>query len=287
MGGHLQTLLEGVEADAGQSIATLPLLTGTERQQLLVEWNTDQVEDDGKDEDGKDMLSHQLFEVQVKRTPDAVAVVFEDEQLTYGQLDRHANQLAHHLRALGVGPDVCVGICMERSPELVVAILGTLKAGGACVPMDPAYPLERLTFMLEDIQAPVVLTQERLLTLLSGYRTQAVCLDRGWERIAQESTELPVSNVTRTTLPLCSTPRGRPAGRRRSCGPTAGVVVSGLGNRRLFDYGRRSTPVEKPDRIHSFIHGGVLAVFHRCSNDCRSTGRRTGHCLPRQTHCQT
>jgi amino acid adenylation domain-containing protein len=200
MGGHFQTLLEGVVADAGQSIATLPLLTGTERQQLLVEWNTDQVEDDGKDEDGKNMFSHQLFEVQVRRTPDAVAVVFEDEQLTYGELDRHANQLAHHLRAVGVGPDVCVGICMERSPELVVAILGTLKAGGACVPLDPAYPLERLTLMLEDIQAPVIVTQERLLTLLSGYRMQAVCLDTGWERIAQESTELPVSNVTSDNL---------------------------------------------------------------------------------------
>ena len=146
------------------------------------------------------MFVHQLFEVQVRRTPDAVAVVFEDEQLTYGELDCRANQLAHHLRALGVGPDVCVGICMERSPELVVAILGILKAGGACVPLDPAYPLERLTFMLEDIQAPVILTQERLLTLLSGYRTQAVCLDRGWERIAQESTELLVSHVTSDNL---------------------------------------------------------------------------------------
>ena len=196
MGGHLQTLLEAIVADAGQSIATLPLLTETERQQLLIEWNTDHVED----EDGKDMFVHQLFEVQVRRMPDAVAVVFEDEQLTYGELDRRANQLAHHLQALGVGPDVCVGICMERSSELVVAILGILKAGGACVPLDPAYPLERLTFMLEDIQAPVIVTQERLLTLLSGYRTQAVCLDKGRERIAQESTELPVSRVTSSNL---------------------------------------------------------------------------------------
>ena len=196
MGGHLQTLLEAIVADAGQSIARLPLLTETERQQLLIEWNTDQAED----EDGKYMFVHQLFEVQVRRMPDAVAVVFEDEQLTYGELDRRANQLAHHLQALGVGPDVCVGICMERSPELVGAILGILKAGGACVPLDPAYPLERLTFMLEDIQAPVIVTQERLLTLLSGYRTQAVCLDKGWERIAQESTEPPVSHVTSNNL---------------------------------------------------------------------------------------
>ena len=141
MGGHLQTLLKAIVADAGQSIARLPLLTETERQQLLIEWNTDR-RDDGKDEDGTSMFVHQLFEAQVRRTPDAVAVVFEDEQLTYGELDRRANQLAHHLQALGVGPDVCVGICMERSPELVVAILGILKAGGACVPLDPAYPLD-------------------------------------------------------------------------------------------------------------------------------------------------
>ena len=196
MGGHLQTLLEAIVADAGQSIARLPRLTETERQQLLIEWNTDQAED----EDGKYMFVHQLFEVQVRRMPDAVAVVFEDEQLTYGELDRRANQLAHHLQALGVGPDVCVGICMERSPELVGRSWGILKAGGACVPLDPAYPLERLTFMLEDIQAPVIVTQERLLTLLSGYRTQAVCLDKGWERIAQESTEPPVSHVTSNNL---------------------------------------------------------------------------------------
>ncbi len=200
MGGHLQTLLEGVVADAGQSIATLPLLTETERQQLLIEWNTDPVEDEGKAEDGTSMFVHQLFEAQVRRTPDAVAVVFEDEQLTYGELDRRANQLAHHLQALGVGPDVCVGICMERSPELVVAILGILKAGGACVPLDPAYPPERLTFMLEDIQVPVILTQERLLTLLSGYRTHPICLDTGRERIARESTQLPASNVTSDNL---------------------------------------------------------------------------------------
>ena len=200
MGGHLQTLLDAIVADAGQSIATLPLLTETERQQLLIEWNTDPVEAQGKDEDGTSMFVHQLVEAQVRRTPDAVAVVFEDEQLTYGELDRRANQLAHHLQALGVGPDVCVGICMERSPELVVAILGILKAGGACVPLDPAYPPERLTFMLEDISVPVILTQERLLTLLSGDKTHPICLDTDRERIARESTELPTSNVTSDNL---------------------------------------------------------------------------------------
>jgi amino acid adenylation domain-containing protein len=200
MAGHLQTLLEAIVADAGQSIATLPLLTEPERQQLLVEWNTDPVKDEGKDEEGTYMFVHQLFEEQVRRIPDAVAVVFEDEQLAYEELDRRANQLAHHLQALGVGPDVCVGICMERSLELVVAILGILKAGGACVPLDPAYPPERLTFMLEETQVPVILTQERLRTLLSGYRTHPICLDSGWERIARKSTELPASNVTSDNL---------------------------------------------------------------------------------------
>ena len=104
----------------------------------------------------------ELFEEQVERTPEAVAVVFEEEQVSYRELNRRANQLAHYLRELGVGPEVLVGICVERSLEMVVGLLGILKAGGAYVPLDPSYPPERLRFMMEDAQATVVLTQERL-----------------------------------------------------------------------------------------------------------------------------
>src|SRR5215212_8582567 len=151
--GHFRVLLEGIAADPDQRLSELPLLTEDERHRLLVEWN------DTATEYPRDRCVHELFEEQVESTPDAVAVVFEEQQLTYRELDRRANQLAHHLRALGVGPEVLVGICVERGIDLVVALLATLKAGGAYVPLDPFYPLERLTFMVEDTDAPVLVTQ--------------------------------------------------------------------------------------------------------------------------------
>ena len=160
--GNFQTLLEAMVADPEQRLSDLPLLTETERQQLLVEWNGT------KTDCPQDLCIHQLFEAQVERTPDAIAVVFEAEQLTYAELNRRANQLAHHLRALGVGPEVLVAICLERSLEMVIGLLGILKAGGAFVPLDPAYPKERLAFMLKDAQVPVLLTQERLVARFGG-----------------------------------------------------------------------------------------------------------------------
>src|SRR5262249_7982371 len=144
MVGHFQTLLAGTVADPEQRLSDLPFLTEEERRQLLVEWNATQADYP------RDQCIHQLFEAQGERTPEATAVIFEEEQLTYRELNRRANQLAHHLRALGVGPEVLVGICMERSVEMVVGLLGILKAGGAYVPLDPAYPKERLAFILKD-----------------------------------------------------------------------------------------------------------------------------------------
>ncbi|MCP4549380.1 MAG: amino acid adenylation domain-containing protein [bacterium] len=141
--GHFQVLLQGIVADPDQRIADVPILTDAERQLLLVEWN------DTWAEYPKHRCIHELFEAQVERTPDAVAVVFEERHLTYRELNRRANQLAHHLQGLGVGPEVLVGICVERSLEMVVGLLGILKAGGAYVPLDSAYPEERLAFMLE------------------------------------------------------------------------------------------------------------------------------------------
>jgi len=189
--GNFQTLLEAILADPQQRLSDLPLLTEAERQQLLVDWN-------GSKTDCPLGLSiHQLFEAQVQRTPDAIAVVFETEQLTYGELNRRANQLAHHLRSVGVGPEVLVAICLERSLEMVIGLLAILKAGGAFVPLDPAYPKERLAFMLKDAQAPVLLTRERLVTGLPEHDAEVICLDSGWETIARESGENPGS----TTLP--------------------------------------------------------------------------------------
>ncbi len=137
----------------------------------------------------RDRCLHQLFEEQAERTPDAVAVVFEDGRLTYRELNDKANQLAHHLRNLGVGPEVLVGICVERSLEMVIGMLGILKAGGAYRPLDPEYPRERLALMLDDARVKVLLTQEPLLAQLPAPAADVVCLDRDSERLADESQE--------------------------------------------------------------------------------------------------
>jgi aspartate racemase len=188
--GHFQILLEAMVADPEQRLSDFPLLTDAERQQLLVEWN------DTKSDYPRDLCIHQLFEAQAERTPDAIAVVFEHEQLTYGELNRRANQLAHYLRALGVRPEDLVAICLERSLEMVIGLLGILKAGGAYVPLDPAYPKERLAFMLKDARVPVLLTQERLLAGLPECEARVICLDSGWEAIASESGENPINATT-------------------------------------------------------------------------------------------
>ncbi len=190
MAGHFQTLLEGVVANPMQSISTLPLLTELQRHTLLVEWNDTQIDY------SVDLCIHQLFEAQVLRTPDVVAVVFDQEQLTYQQLNARANQLAHYLRTLGVGPDVLVGIIVERSLDIIVGLLGILKAGGAYVPLDPTYPKKRLAFMLEDAQVSVLLTQQRLVAELPEHEALVVCLDSDCQSMTQSSQENPKSLAT-------------------------------------------------------------------------------------------
>ena len=170
MAGHLQTLLEGIVADPEQRLSQLPLLAPDERHRVLVEWNTTTAPYPV----GPCLQS--VFEAQVARTPDAVAVLCGNESLTYSALNRRANHVAHYLQALGIGPEVLVGLCIERSLAMVVGLLGILKAGAAYVPLDPTYPPERLAFMLADAQPPVVLTQERLLAALSVHGTQLVCV---------------------------------------------------------------------------------------------------------------
>ncbi|MCT7952694.1 amino acid adenylation domain-containing protein [Ancylothrix sp. C2] len=189
MAEHFQTLLEGIVANSKQAISELPLLTPGERQQLLVEWNNT-----AKDYPQEKCI-HQLFEEQVERTPDAVAVVFEEKQLTYRELNVKANQLANYLRSLGVGPEVLVGICVERSLEMIIGLLGILKAGGAYVPLDPNYPSERLAFMLEDSSVPVLLTQERLVEKLPALSARVICLDSDSKEIASYPKENPFSLV--------------------------------------------------------------------------------------------
>ncbi|MFN6153013.1 MAG: amino acid adenylation domain-containing protein [Dolichospermum sp.] len=190
MASHFVTLLEGIVANPFERISQLPLLTAVEQQQLLIEWNDTQVDYP------HDLCIHQLFEEQVERNPDAVAVVFEEQQLTYDELNCRANQLAHYLQSLGVGADVLVGICVERSLEMIVGLLAILKAGGAYVPLDPEYPQERLSFILEDAQVKVLLTQQSLLDKLQSHQAQLVCLDEIWEEIVQNNQDNPTSGVT-------------------------------------------------------------------------------------------
>ncbi len=173
--------------------AVLPLLAEADRHRVLVEWN-DTVAPYPRE------CVQQLFEAQVKRTPDAVAVVFGDARLTYRELNRRANQLAHFLRARGVGPDVLVGLCLGRSLEMLVGLLGILKAGGAYVPLDPSYPAERLAFMLADSAVPILLTTQATVATLPAYAGAVLALDADWAEIAAESDENPAPLTTHDNL---------------------------------------------------------------------------------------
>ena len=185
MAGHFERILESMVERPEQRVGEIEMLTEDEQHQLLVEWNQTEAE-------YVEECVHEMFEAQVERTPDAVAVVFEDEEISYQELNRRANKLAHYLRREGVRAESLVAVMMERSVEMVVTLLGVLKAGGAYVPVDPEYPQERVRYMLEDSGAHVLLTEtklaERLLGELEGeHRYEVVRIDREWERIAKES----------------------------------------------------------------------------------------------------
>jgi amino acid adenylation domain-containing protein len=190
MAGHFVRLLEGI-ADAPQTpVARLALLRPDETAEVIHAFNATDVHYlDG------DAPLHRLFEAQAARTPDAVAVVSEAERLTYAELDARANRLAHRLRRLGVGPEARVGVCAERSAEMVVALLGVLKAGGAYVPIDPGYPVDRIAYMLADSSVPVLLAHGRIAESLPAHGAAVVRLDADWPSIAEESAESPGIDV--------------------------------------------------------------------------------------------
>jgi amino acid adenylation domain-containing protein len=234
--GQFETLLDSVANDPDRPVSRLALLTEPERHQLLVQWNDTRVEfpDDG--------LVHQLIEAQVERTPDAVAAVFEGAQLSYRELNARANGLAHRLRTLGVGPDTCVGLYLERSLEMVVGILGTLKAGGAYMPLDPAYPCERLASMVELAHAPVLLTQERLKERLPPHRGRVVCLDAAWEVTAGPSAGNPPSTVTGDNLAYVIFTSG-------STGQPKGVMNTHQGIRNRLLWMQQAYGLTESDRV--------------------------------------
>lgn len=190
MAGHYLTLLEGIMRDPDHAIAQLPLLTAAEQKQLLIEWNNTARGYEAE------FTIPQLFEAQVERTPNEVALVFDAYQLTYQELNERANQLAHRLKRMGVTPDARVGICMERSAEMMIGLLAIHKAGGAYVPLDPAYPADRLQFMVEDAQIGVLLTQSHLTDLFPQADAQVLCYDTAAEEIRTESTDHLESELT-------------------------------------------------------------------------------------------
>ncbi len=196
-----------------------PVLTDQERGQLLHDWNRTA-------KSYPQSCLHELIQDQAHATPDAIAIECGGESLTYRELDARANQLANHLVALGVQAGVLVAVCVERSLEMLVGLLGTLKAGGAYVPIDPAYPAERQTFMLESSEAPIVLTQERLLDALPAGELAVVCLDRDWPEISRLPTDAPPSHSDTSQLAYVIYTSG-------STGKPKGVQIPHQGARQL------------------------------------------------------
>src|SRR6185295_6688263 len=190
---HWQNLLTGIVNRPTLPLSQLPLLSEAETHQLLYQWNdTDTV--------FTPTCIHQLFEQQVELTPHSIALIVEGEQLSYRELNSRANQLAHYLMEQGVGAEALVGLCVERSVEMMVGMLGVLKAGAGYLPLDVKYPSERLKYMLEDAAVNVLLTQEHLLKRLPPYNAKVVCLDTGWQEIGSYSAESVGSDISASNL---------------------------------------------------------------------------------------
>ncbi|WP_257236992.1 non-ribosomal peptide synthetase [Nostoc sp. 'Peltigera malacea cyanobiont' DB3992] len=191
---HFKTLLSAIVANPEERIANLPLLSEAELDQVLVEWNNTQADYP------QDKCIHQLFEEKVQQYPDSIAVNFANEQLTYQELNTRSNKLAHHLQKIGVCSEVLVGICVSQSIEMIIGLLGIMKAGGAYIPLDSNYPQERLNFMLEDAQISVLLTQEKLLKHFQGFSKPIISIDKDWEIITQEKQDNPEIDLNSDNL---------------------------------------------------------------------------------------
>ncbi|GAK50133.1 amino acid adenylation domain protein [Candidatus Moduliflexus flocculans] len=196
MAGHYQTLLTGIAAQPGAHLSDYTILTDAERHQILVEWNRTEAAYP------LDQCVHQLVEAQAERTPDAVALIFGEEQMTYRELNQRANQLAHYLKQCGVTPNMLVGIHLDRSFEMLIGLLGILKAGGVYLPLDPAFPTERLHFMADDAQISVLVTQTSLQTTFASSRQtiHIICVDADWPKIAEYPDTMPVTSTTSEQL---------------------------------------------------------------------------------------
>lgn len=236
MAGHLGVLMEGIVADPGRPLSQLSPVTEAERQQLLVTWN------DTKTDYPRDKCIHQLFEERVKSLGEHTAVVSGDQTLTYRELNQKANQLAHYLQGLGVEPDVSVGVCLPRSLDMIVALLGILKAGGAYVPLDPGHPQSRRDFMLTSSEARILLTDQPFLEQTSDHGIKHLCLDRARQEIAAQSDNDPDSAVTATHLAYTIFTSG-------STGRPKGVLVKHRPVINLIDWVNKTFNVSPDDRV--------------------------------------
>ncbi len=260
---HLLTILQSVVTDPTQPIKNVTILTEQEKKQLLDEWNQTDLDYP------EDLCVHQLFETRVEKTPHHIAVTFDGIELTYQELNRRANQLAHYLRRQGVGPDTLVGICVDRSLEMVVGLLGILKAGGAYLPLDPTYPSQRLAYMLADSGAAVILAQEHLLEKLPKTEARFVLLDRDWPQIALESGENPTLNVVPDNLAYViytSGSTGRPKGtllQHRGLRNLVHSQIEGFGvseNSRVLQFASFSFDASVSETFMALLKGATLCL---------------------------
>jgi amino acid adenylation domain-containing protein len=246
---HLRALLEGIALNPQQSLSHIQMLSDAERQQLLFEWNQTE-----KDYDATRCI-HLVFEAQAKQTPDAMALAFEDTYLTYDELNRRANQLAHFLIEMGAGPEILVPICLPRSIGMIVGLLAILKAGAAYVPLDPSFPKQRLSYMLEDTRAALLVTEESLRELFLEFDGRTICLDSEWDSIATRSDRNPNSPVNSEDLVYVIFTSG-------STGRPKGVAVE---HRQLINY------VYSIVDILELPHGGSYATVSTLAADLGNT----------------
>jgi len=270
MAGHFRTLLASIASDPQQRKSDLQILTDGERHQLLVEFN------DTSADYPVDKCIHELFEAHAERSPDAAAVVFGQQRITYGELNRRANQLARHLRSLGVGPEVRVGICMERSINMVLSLMGVLKAGGAYIPLDPAYPLQRLSTMLDDASVSVLLTEESVLEKLPALWLQVVCIDSDWHMIASQGDEnlsSPVTPENAAYLIYTSGSTGHPKGvviEHRGVASLAAWQAHNYGittESRISQYASYSFDAAVGETFMALLNGAILIMLDRFDLD--------------------
>ncbi len=241
--GHFETLLRGIVTAPAETVAELPLLDEAAWRQIVYDWNRTVLDYP------KEAKIHELFEAQADRTPDKVALVVGQQQITYRELNRQANQLAHHLRSVGAGPEVLIGLCVERGTGLIIAALGILKAGAAYLPLDWRYPAERLRFMIEDSSAPILIAQEALRERLPTTKAKVVVLDRDWEPIGRAPATNPVRTGTATDIAYVMYTSG-------STGRAKGVAIE---HRSTVSFLHWARDVFRPEEL-----AGVLASTSIC-----------------------